>query len=81
MQKRSNCRECEQGNRVEQEHRSERDGDLFFIGVGDGRDGGDGAAAADRRAGGDEERDSLFYFESLPRPQPRSMAMLMLAAV
>ena len=55
----SNDRECEQGNRVQHKDGSERDGNLFLAGAGDGGNRGNGAAAADGRAGRDEKRDSL----------------------
>ena len=53
----------QQGDRVQHEDRSERDGDLFLGRIGDWGDSGDGAAATDGRAGRDEIRDSLLYHQ------------------
>ena len=47
VQNRSDSGKCEQSDRIEQEHGSERNGDLFFAGVRDWRDRGNGAATAD----------------------------------
>ena len=82
VQRRPDGGKRKQGNRVEHKDGAQRDGNLFFAGVGDGRDRGDGAAAADRRSRGDEERDSLLDRRAaLPSPQPSSMAKVMLPAV
>src|SRR5215469_4264878 len=46
---------CEQGDGVENEDGTKRDSHFFFVGVGDRADGGDRAAAADGRAGANQE--------------------------
>ena len=45
----------EEGNRVEDEDGAQGDSHLFFAGIGNGTDGGDGAATANGGAGADEE--------------------------
>ena len=51
MQRCPDCGEGEQGNRVQHKNSSERDGNLFLARIGDGGNRGNGAAAADGRAG------------------------------
>jgi hypothetical protein len=44
-----------QRDRVQEKYRHERDGNLMLLGADGGRDGGDGTAATDRRADGNEQ--------------------------
>ena len=55
MQGQADYREEEKSHGIQDEHRSEGDGHLFFVGLGDGTDGRDGAASTDRSPGTDEE--------------------------
>ncbi len=68
MQHRPDCGECEQCNRVKHKNSSERDGNLFLARIGDWGNRGDGAAAADGRAGRNEVRDSLFHLQESSQP-------------
>ena len=65
VQQSSDERKGQQGDRVENENCAQRDRNLFFAGIGNGRDGGDGAAAADGGACTDQERSSATHFEKL----------------
>src|SRR5882762_8734609 len=51
----SDRRKNQQGDRIQNKNRAERYRHFFFIGLKNGTDGGDGAAAANRRAGGDQK--------------------------
>ena len=54
-------RKRQQGNGVQHENRSERDGNLFLACIGDWGNRRNGAAATDGCAGRDQIRDSLLY--------------------
>ena len=56
-------REKEEGNRIQHEHGSERDGHLFFSGVQDGADGGNRTPTTDGGAGADQERRDVLHLE------------------
>jgi hypothetical protein len=65
MQSGADHRKGEQGDGVEHEDRSERDGHLLIVGLGDGADGGDGTASADGCAGGDQKRSDVADSEEM----------------
>jgi hypothetical protein len=62
-------REDQQGHGVEREHRAERRGHLMRARRDGGRHGGDGAAPADGRAGGDQQPRQRVHSEE-PRERP-----------
>src|SRR5712691_5043125 len=62
-------RKNQQGDRIQNKNRAERYGHFFFIGSKNGADGGDGAAAANRRARGDQERRIAAYPQQFAKRQ------------
>ena len=55
--------------RIQDEYGAHGHGDFFVGGLDDGSDGGDGAAATNCGAGGDQECGGFFYFEKLAEQQ------------
>ena len=71
VQHRTHRREQQQRDRVQDEDCAERYGDFFVGGVRDGRYGRDGAAAANRRADRDQERNLSAYCDHLTEKNPQ----------
>src|SRR5712691_12355513 len=71
MKRVSNRRKNQQGNRIQNKNRSERYRHFLFIGLKNRADGGDGAAAANRRARGDQKRRIAAHLQKFPERQTR----------
>jgi len=56
MKRPANRRKNQKGDGIQNKNSAERDAHFFVVGMENGADGGDGAAAADGRASGDEKR-------------------------
>src|SRR5579859_1540676 len=71
VQRQPDHREKEQRHGIQDEHRSERHGHLFFVGLGDGANGGNRAASANGGARADEKRRLLLHVDQVAKPQPQ----------
>src|SRR5882672_7961228 len=71
MQRISDRRKNQKRDRIQNKNCAERNGHFLFIGLDDRANGGDGAAAANRRAGGDQERTIAADLQKLGERRAR----------
>src|SRR5260370_36396593 len=71
MKRVSDRRKNQQRDRIQNKNRAERHGHFFFIGLKNGTDGGDGAAAANRRARRNQEGGIFAHPPELAERQAR----------
>src|SRR5215469_10987196 len=70
MQRGPDCRKQKQCDGIQNKDCTERDGHLFFAGVGDGPYGRNGTSATNRRSGRDQERRFLSHSNEVPEHEP-----------
>src|SRR5271156_2009881 len=67
MQRPSEQREDQEGDRIQDENCAQRNSDLFVAGLNDGGDGGNRAAATNGGAGGDQDRCGLIHAQKFSK--------------